>query len=389
MKKEIIQTKIGVLGGGQLGKMLQQAASNWHVQLHFLDQSKEFPAGPLSPHFKEGNFKNYEDVYAFGQDKDVITIEIEHVNTEALHQLVAEGKTVHPAPDKLDIIKDKGLQKQFYQRHRIPTSNFVLYANGDAIRQAVQDGALSLPFVQKSRTAGYDGKGVAVIKTKEDLANRLMDTASVVEDLVPIAKELAVIVARNEAGELRAFPTVEMEFSPVANLVEFLFCPANIDTAVEQKAVALARQVMEAFDLCGLLAVELFLTENGEILVNEVAPRPHNSGHHTIDSAFTSQFEQHLRAILNLPLGDTSSKTPGVMVNLLGAPEHTGPASYKHLDQVLGLKGVNVHLYGKTITKPHRKMGHATIVDESLDAAKERALQVKELLKIVSAGGES
>jgi 5-(carboxyamino)imidazole ribonucleotide synthase len=384
MAKDILQKKIGVLGGGQLGKMMQQAASNWHMQLHFLDQSKTFPAGPLSPHFTEGNFKDEEDVYNFGKDKDIITIEIEHVNTKALHRLVAEGKTVHPAPDKLDIIKDKGLQKQFYARHKIPTSPFQLFENGAAIRKAIDDGTLQLPFVQKSRTAGYDGKGVAVIKTPEDLDNLLMDTPSMVEDLVDIKKELAVIVARNERGEIRAFPTVEMEFNPDANLVEFLFCPADIEVSTEAMVIALARSVIEKFEICGLLAVELFLTKGGEILVNEVAPRPHNSGHHTIDSAYTSQYEQHLRGILNLSLGNTMSKTPAVMVNLLGAPDYTGPAYYEGLDDILAHKGVKVHLYGKAVTKPFRKMGHATILDESLEKAKERAKLVKEELRIIS-----
>lgn len=384
MPDNILHTKVGILGGGQLGKMLQQAASNWHLQLHFLDQSKDFPAGPLSPNFTEGNFKNYDDVYAFGKNMDVITIEIEHVNTEALHQLVAEGKTVHPAPGVLDTIKDKGLQKLFYQKHQIPTSAFQLFESAEAIRANVESGALQMPFVQKSRTAGYDGKGVAVIQNITDLETILLDGPSIVEDLVPIEKELAVIVARNENGEVKTFPAVEMEFNPVANLVELLFCPANISEAIEKEAEDLAQKVMEAFGCCGLLAVELFLTKNGELLVNEVAPRPHNSGHHTIDSANTSQFEQHLRAILNLPLGNTEALDPAVMVNLLGAPGHTGPAYYEGFDKCLAMKGVHLHLYGKETTKPYRKMGHATIVDASLAEAKKRARMVKDQLQIIA-----
>lgn len=376
--------KLGVLGGGQLGKMLAQAANNWHLPLYVLDESRSFPAGRVTPFFTEGSFKNYEDVYAFGKQMDVLTIEIEHVNTEALHQLEREGVIVHPAPAQLDLIKDKGLQKQFYAAHGIPSSPFQLYEDEAALRRAVQQGERPLPFVQKSRTAGYDGKGVSLIRNEADLAEKLLPGPCLAEDLVDIDKELAVIVARNPSGAVRAFPVVEMAFEPEANLVEFLFCPASVPPEVEQRAEQLALRVIETFGLCGLLAVELFLTPSGELLVNEVAPRPHNSGHHTIDSGHTSQFEQHLRAILDLPLGSTEMKSPTVMVNLLGAPGHTGTAHYQGLPDCLGMAGVHLHLYGKADTKPFRKMGHATVVADTLAEAVDRARAVQQRLQIVS-----
>ncbi len=379
----VTRTKVGILGGGQLGKMFALAAHNWDVETWALDASRTFPTGPVCSHFVEGNFKDYNDVYAFGKQVDVLTIEIEHVNTEALLRLEAEGVKVHPAPAALNLIKDKGLQKQFYQKHGLPTSDFQLFDSGDAIRVALESGQLSYPFVQKSRTAGYDGKGVAVIKSAQDLPLLLPD-ASVVEDLVDIEKEIAVVVARNENGEVKAFPAVEMEFNPVANLVEFLVCPSDIDKATERAAEQLALDTVSAFGVCGLLAVELFLTKDNRLIINEVAPRPHNSGHHTIDSCYTSQFEQHLRGILNLPLGSTRMKTASVMVNLLGEPNHSGPVQYDGFEECVAMEGVKVHLYGKAETKPYRKMGHVTVLAENAESAKAKARIVQNKLKVVS-----
>jgi len=373
--------KVGILGGGQLGKMVALAAGNWHFPIKFLDKTAEFPTGRYAAEFVEGDFKNYDDVYNFGKDCDVISIEIEHVNTDALLQLKKEGKTIHPDPEKLLIIKDKGLQKQFYQKHNLPTSPFQLFDNEEFIIESVMDGKLKLPFVQKTRGEGYDGKGVAVIKTEADFS-KILKGPSLVEELVDIEKELAVIVAKNEAGEIASYPTVEMEFNPIANLVEFLLCPAQITEEQEKTCEDLARSVIEKMDVCGLLAVELFLTKKGEIIINEVAPRPHNSGHHTIDSSFTSQFEQHIRAIMNLPLGSTKNKIPSIMVNLLGADGYTGNAYYEGFEKCLTVEGVNLHLYGKEITKPFRKMGHATIVDTDLNSAREKAQFVKDQLII-------
>ncbi|MCF8244733.1 MAG: 5-(carboxyamino)imidazole ribonucleotide synthase [Saprospiraceae bacterium] len=375
--------KVGILGGGQLGKMFALAAHNWDVETWALDASRSFPTGPVCSHFVEGNFNNYDDVYAFGKQVDVLTIEIEHVNTEALLRLESEGVKVHPAPAQLNLIKDKGLQKEFYLKNGLPTSDFKLYESGEAIREALQNGQLSYPFVQKSRTAGYDGKGVAVIKSAAELPLLLPD-ASVVEDLVDIQVEIAVVVARNERGEVKAFPAVEMEFNPVANLVEFLVCPADLDPAIEKEAEQMALDCISAYGICGLLAVELFLTKDNQLLINEVAPRPHNSGHHTIDSCYTSQFEQHLRGILDLPLGSTKMKTASVMVNLLGEPGHTGPVRYAGFEEAVAMEGVKIHLYGKADTKPYRKMGHVTVLAEEVEAAKAKARKVQQILKVIS-----
>ncbi|MCB9284512.1 MAG: 5-(carboxyamino)imidazole ribonucleotide synthase [Lewinellaceae bacterium] len=375
--------KVGVLGGGQLGKMLAQAASRWDLHLWVLDESRDFPAGSVCTNFVEGNFREYQDVLNFGRQVDVLTIEIESVNSEALFQLQEEGVTIHPRPEALAIIQDKGLQKEFFRDHGLPASAFTLWGSGADIRKAVERGELTLPFVQKARKGGYDGRGVAVIRKKTDL-EKLLSGPSVVEELVSIEKELAVIAARNPNGEVVSFPAVEMGFNPEANLVEWLLCPAQIDPAVEQKAEELARASIEAFQISGLLAVELFLTTNGEVLVNEVAPRPHNSGHQTIEGCYTSQFEQHLRGILNLPLGSTRIKAPSVMVNLLGEPGHEGPVEYAGFEECIAIEGVFPHIYGKAITKPYRKMGHVTVIDTDLEQAKEKAREVQQKLKVIS-----
>ncbi len=384
MKKfEINRQQLGILGGGQLGKMLCQAASRWQLPIHILDKDATFPAAQIATNFVAGNFKDYDDVVQFGKTVDVLSIEIEHVNTAALHHLKKEGLEIHPAPEALDIIKDKGLQKQFYEKRELPTSEFTLFDTETSIQSAIQNGQLAFPFVQKSRTAGYDGQGVAVIKDVSDLS-KLMDTASLVEPLVDIDKELAVIVARNAAGQIASYPVVEMTFDPEANLVDCLLCPARISSDIEAQATALARRVMEAFDICGLLAVEFFLDKTGKLLINEVAPRTHNSGHHTIEACETSQFEQQLRAVLNFPLGSTKLTSPAVMVNLLGAEGFSGPVIYQGLEDCLAIPGVHLHLYGKTTTRPFRKMGHATIVDMDIDKALEKAKIIQKTLKIIA-----
>ncbi len=381
--KQFTTQKIGILGGGQLGKMLCQAGSRWGLDLAILDERADFPAGQVCPQFTVGSFRNETDVYQFGQDMDVLTIEIEHVSVNALDRLVQEGVAVYPSPSVLRIIQDKGLQKGFYQEHGIPTSAFRLLADADAIRSAVSAGSLSLPFVQKTREAGYDGRGVAIIRTKADL-HKLLEGPSLIEDLVPMTKELAVVVARDVHGQCKAFPAVEMEFHQEANLVEFLSCPAEITADQAETAERLAVQVAQAFGTVGLLAVELFLTKEGDILVNEVAPRPHNSGHHTIECCETSQYEQHLRAITGLPLGDTRLIRPGVMLNLLGEEGYTGAAVYQGWDECIAWPGVHVHLYGKAETRPYRKMGHVTVVAETLEEARDRARIVRDQLKVIA-----
>ncbi len=377
--------KIGILGGGQLGKMLALAAANWDFKIYSLDPTPEAPASAVSTGFTVGDFKDYDQVMTFGADKDLISIEIEHVNTDALRALEQMGKKVHPSPAALDIIKDKGLQKQFYQENNIPTAYFELFEDEKALKKAITSGLWTLPLVQKTRTAGYDGKGVAILRTLEDLETKLLPGPCLAEVLAPIQAEIAVVAARNEQDEVAVFPAVEMDFHPEANLVEFLICPARIPALIEAQAEALAEQVIRAFNICGLLAVEMFWTRDGEILVNEVAPRPHNSGHHTIDSAHTSQFEQHLRGICNMPLGSTTSKTPvAIMLNLLGEPGHKGPVKYQGVDECLALEGVNIHLYGKSQTSPFRKMGHVTITGNTSEEAIKKADFVKKNLKVLS-----
>ena len=379
----ISKLKLGVIGGGQLGKMLSLAASNWDVLTYIIDPAVDCCAAPVFHHVQQGDFTKYDDLYNFGKDKNILTIEIEKVNIEALLDLEKDGVTIYPEPSVIQQIQDKGLQKQFYQQHNIPSSPFTVYANADEIRTAVANGELNYPFVQKSRKDGYDGKGVHVVNEVKDL-DSLIESPCLVEEKVEIFKELAVIVARNSKGETIAYPTVEMEFNPTANLVEFLVCPAAISDEVEQVAQAMAKQVIEAYNMTGILAVELFLDKEGNVLVNEVAPRPHNSGHHTIESIHTSQYEQHLRAILGLPLGSTAIKCPSVMINILGSSGYAGPAKYVGLDECMAVDGFNLHIYGKETTKPFRKMGHATILDTDINKAKEKARNIQDKLKVIS-----
>ena len=373
------EKRIGVLGGGQLGRMMYEAIIKWDLDIHFMDQSLDFPVAKIAPNFTLGDFSNYDDVMAFGADKDILTIEIEAVNLEALKALEKQGKTVHPSPNALKIINDKGLQKMFYESNQIPSSPFSLFKNKEEILLALREGEIKFPFVQKSRTGGYDGKGVTVIRSEKDIAN-MFDTPSLVEDMVNINKEIGIIASRNERGEIQCYDPVEMVFDEKANLVDFLFAPAAISREEAAEAERLATLLIEKFNICGLLAVELFIDDQNNILVNEVAPRTHNSGHHSIEACVTSQFEQHVRAVLNMPLGSTSLICPAVMVNLLGSPDFTGKVNYEGMEACLGQENVHLHLYGKTETKPFRKMGHATAMDKDLEKAKEKATFVKQNL---------
>lgn len=374
-------TRLGILGGGQLGKMLAQAASPWDINLSILDPTAGAPAAHLCQRFVQGDFRDYDTVMDFGEHCDAITIEIEQVNVEALESLEAQGKHVSPPSKALRIIQDKGLQKKFYAEHELPTADFELYPDAQAVRAAVAAGVRTLPFVQKSRTDGYDGRGVFVVRDMSDLDN-LLPGPCVAEDAVDMEMEIAVIAARNPAGEVRCFPAVEMAFHPTANLVEFLACPARIPDEATAEAECLAIQCIEAFELTGLLAVELFLDKGGRILINEVAPRPHNSGHHTIEACVTSQYQQHLRCALDLPLGSPELRSPGVMINLLGEPDASGPVVYKNADKVLATEGAFVHLYGKHETRPFRKMGHVTVIDEDLDEAIQKARTIQKEIKV-------
>lgn len=371
--------KVGILGGGQLGRMWIQNALNYNVTCHVIDPDAHAPCKNICDIFQQGDITDFDTVYKFGQSVDLITIEIEKVNVEALEKLEQEGKMVFPQPSVLKMIRDKGVQKQWMKDHQIPTSDFLLIDH----KSELENINWSMPYVQKSRKDGYDGKGVQIIRSKEDL-KLAFEKDSLIERMVDFEKEISVIVARNLNGDIKCFPLVEMEFHPTANLVEFLISPAEVSNFIEMKAENIAIDIAEKLELVGLLAVEMFLTKEGDILVNEMAPRPHNSGHQTIEGNITSQFEQHLRAIFNQPLGDTSSKFTSVMVNVLGEDKYTGEAIYQGMEELLDLPGVYVHLYGKKITKPFRKMGHVTIVDENRELAIRKAKFVKENLKVIA-----
>ena len=374
---------LGILGGGQLGKMLLYETRKYDIKTHVLDPSLEAPCRIACDYFEQGALMDYDTVTAFSKKVDVLTFEIEGVNIEALETLEREGKKVYPSSKNLRNIQNKGVQKQFYAQHAIPTSSFEVYEDISALKQAIESEQRTLPFVWKSCTGGYDGQGVSIVRTMERLET-LPNVACIAEDLVPFKNELAVIVARNPSGEVRTYPVVEMEFHPEANQVEYVLCPARIDESVANKARAIASQVSEAFAHVGLLAVELFQTEDDDILVNEVAPRPHNSGHYSIEGSYTNQFEQHLRAILDLPLGDTRSKVNGIMGNLVGVEGHTGDVVYKNIAEIMSMEGVTPHIYGKKQTRPFRKMGHVTIVNEDMNLARKVAEKVKNSIQVIS-----
>jgi 5-(carboxyamino)imidazole ribonucleotide synthase len=375
----ITHLKIGVLGGGQLGRMMIQSALDYNLDISVLDPDPNAPCKSLVEHFEVGKLTGFDTVMAFGADKDLLTIEIENVNTKALKELQKQGKKVFPQPEIIALIQDKRTQKQFYKDHKIPTAPFVLTET----KEDVANHTDMLPAVHKLGKEGYDGRGVQMIRSTQDL-DKAFDKPGLLEKMIDFEKELSVIVARNELGATETFPVVELAFHPEANLVEYLFAPAQVSKDIEQKARALAIEVMEKLDLVGLLAVEMFLTKTGEVLVNEIAPRTHNSGHQTIEANVTSQFEQHLRAILNLPLGDTTQLIPASMVNILGAEGHTGDAIYEGIEEVMAEPGAHIHLYGKKTTKPFRKMGHITITDPDLETLKARTMKIKNLLSVIA-----
>lgn len=369
---------VGILGGGQLGRMFIQEALNFDICVHILDPDPEAPSSKIAHEFTLGSLLDFDTVYNFGKNKSVLTIEIEHVNVDALEQLEKEGVKIYPQPNVIRLIQDKGLQKEFYQQHQIPSAPFRLISD----KSELKDHQDFLPFMQKSRTGGYDGKGVQAMKIVADF-NKSFEGGSVLEKFVDFEKELSVIVARNENGQTCSYPIVELEFNPEANLVEFLFAPAAVSESIEKEARLIAEEIIDKLGMVGILAVELFLTKDGKILVNEVAPRPHNSGHQTIEANFTSQYEQHLRSILNLPLGSTAAITPSVMINLLGEKNFFGPVIYQGIEEIVSWEGVYPHLYGKKETKPFRKMGHVTVLNKSLEEAKKIALKIKETLKVI------
>lgn len=375
--KSIAQTRLGILGGGQLGRMLIQEAINYNISISILDPDADAPCKNICDYFEVGSLGDYETVYQFGKNLDLLTIEIEKVNIEALEDLEKKGVIVYPQPRIIRLIQDKGLQKQFFKENDIPTSHFQLFNSREQLKAA----NIHFPFIQKLRRDGYDGKGVKKIADANDL-DEAFDKPSLVEKLIDFEKEIAVIVARNEDGEMTTFPMVEMDFNPQVNLVEFLISPSEYHFDIQQMAENIAKQIASSLKIVGILAVEMFLTKDHQILVNELAPRPHNSGHQTIEGNYTSQFEQHLRAIFNLPLGDTRCITNAIMINLLGEEGYEGIAEYEGLEEILKKDGVYVHLYGKKFTKPFRKMGHITIIDENRENAIEKAKFVKQHIKV-------
>ncbi|MGO4906095.1 5-(carboxyamino)imidazole ribonucleotide synthase [Flavobacterium sp. W20_MBD1_R3] len=375
--------KLGILGGGQLGKMLLFDTRKFDIQTYILDPSDEAPCKIACDKFFKGDLMDFETVYNFGKKVDVLTFEIELVNLEALAKLEEEGVKVFPSPKTLKLIQNKGVQKDFYINHTIPTANYKRFDNLKTLVVDILDSTIKLPFVWKCTEFGYDGNGVKVIRHISDLDN-LANVECIAEEMIPFKNELAVIVCRSPSGEIKTYPVVEMEFHPEANQVEYVICPARIDDKVAEKARAIALNVSKKFNHVGLLAVEMFQTEDDEILVNEVAPRPHNSGHYSIEASYTSQFENHLRAILDLPLGNTESKVAGIMVNLVGAEGFSGNVVYENIEKILGWNGVTPHIYGKKQTRPFRKMGHVTIVNEDIVEARRIAEEVKNTIRVIS-----
>lgn len=379
MAKQISDLKLGILGGGQLGRMLIQEAINYNLTTLVLDPDTDAPCKHIANYFECGSITDFDTVYNFGKKADIITIEIEKVNIEALEQLEKEGKHVFPQSRVIRLIQDKGVQKQFFKENNIPTAPFQLVNT----REDIRNSNFAFPYILKQRKDGYDGKGVMRINSAADIDNAF-DAPCLIEELVDFEKEVAVIVARNSKGDMKTFPMVEMEFNAEANLVEFLIGPSTYPEALQHKAEVIAKNIASSLNVTGLLAVEMFVTKNGDLLVNELAPRPHNSGHQTIEGNYVSQFAQHLRSIFNLPLGDTRCISNAVMINLLGEKNHDGVAKYQGLEKIMGIDGVYLHLYGKKYTKPFRKMGHITIVDQNREAAIQKANFVKNTLKVIS-----
>ncbi len=373
------EVKIGLLGGGQLGKMIIQEAINYNLNISILDPDKHAPCKHLVKEFVCGSFSDYQTVYDFGKDKHIVTIEIENVNTEALFDLEKIGVKVFPQPQVIETCKDKGLQKIFFQNNELPTSDFFLIDSKNQISKYKD----FFPFFQKLRVGGYDGKGVVKLTSVEKIEHAF-DAPSVLEMQVEVLKEVSVIVNRNESGEVKCFPTVQCVFNPQAHLVDYLFSPSDLKSNKEQELKTLSIKIAQALNIVGTLAIEYFIKKDGTILINEMAPRVHNSGHQTIEANYVSQFEQHLRSILNMPLGDTSIVKPAVMLNVIGSENAEGPAKYDGMSNLTKYKGVYLHLYGKHITKPYRKMGHITIIDETIEAAKMKALSIKDIFKVTA-----
>jgi 5-(carboxyamino)imidazole ribonucleotide synthase len=384
MEKLVTQDfRLGIIAGGQLGKMLVLAANKWDIKTSVLDSSRTCPASYVCSRFMQGDYTQFDTIVKFGRSVDIITLEIENVNLEALKLLKSEGKEIYPDPDILEIIQDKGIQNEFLQKHHFPTSKFKLFDSTAALKKAVNTNEISFPFVQKFRQTGYDGNGVKIVRSLKDL-NKLPSSLFVIEDLVPVKKEISVVIARNSAGTIKSYAPVEMSFNSEANLVEQIICPAILSEKLKIEAESLALSIVTKLDYIGIMAVEMFLDQDDELWINEIAPRTHNSGHHTIESSITSQYEQQLRAILNLPLGSTEMMLSAVMINILGEPGYLGTVKYEGLTESMAIEGVKIHIYGKKETRPYRKMGHVTVLDASINKALNKAKKIDEFIKVIS-----
>lgn len=375
--------KIGIIGGGQLGKMILDETNKIDLEVSILDPNKNSPCKNLTKNFIQGDFNDFDTVLNFGLAHDIISYEIEHINVDALDELVSKGIEVQPSPEILRIIQDKNLQKSFFKENNFPTSDFSYFNSKNDLLNSFKKSNLSFPCVWKKTKFGYDGFGVKILNTKNDFS-KLPDAEMIIEDLIEFKKELSVIVAVNKKGDIKAYETVEMEFNPDSNQVEFVISPANISENINRNAKKIAYELAKKINLIGLLAVEMFLTNDDKILINEIAPRPHNSGHFSIDACPTSQFKQHINSIMNLELGETSHQNCAVMLNLVGGNSHTGEVKYENLDLVKNQKNVYIHIYGKKITRPNRKMGHVTVICDNFASAYKKAKEIKEIIKVKS-----
>ena len=372
--------RLGIAGGGQLGRMLALSATNWDITTHCLDKNEKAPARIICEKVHNGSLTDYDDVVAFGQNVDLITVESDNVNADALEYLEKQGKKVAPSSSILRIIQDKGLQREFCTEHQLPNPKYKVYSSKDEL---LKDNSLEFPCIIKTRKAGYDGKGVFLVQDASELPE-LPEVPLLMEEKVNIKKELAVIVVRNRDNQLETYPLIELFMKSDAYMVDYLVSPSKVDEKIQRKAQYISKKLAEALKIEGVLAVELFLTDNDEIIINECSPRPHNSGHHTIEASFTSQYENHLRGVLNLPLGNCDSKVHAAMINVLGDPEASGPVKYKNLTECLSVRGAKVHIYGKETVAPNRKMGHITILNESYDDLLKDVEKLKTKVKVVS-----
>jgi len=383
LKAFILNKKIGIIGGGQLGKMILDETNKIDLEVSILDPNKNSPCKNLTKNFIQGDFNDFDTVLNFGLAHDIISYEIEHINVDALDELVSRGIEVQPTPKILRIIQDKNLQKSFFKENNFPTSDFSYFNSKNDLLNSFKKSNLSFPCVWKKTKFGYDGFGVKILNTKNDFS-KLPDAEMIIEDLIEFKKELSVIVAVNKKGDIKAYETVEMEFNPDSNQVEFVISPANISEDINRNAKKIAYELAKKINLIGLLAVEMFLTNDDKILINEIAPRPHNSGHFSIDACPTSQFKQHINSIMNFELGETSHQNCAVMLNLVGGNSNTGEVKYENLDLVKNQKNVYIHIYGKKITRPNRKMGHVTVICDNFASAYKKAKEIKEIIKVKS-----